>query len=275
MGAGVAEAVTVERLSQRLRQAHEENRAALIGYLVSGDPDLETTELVIRAVTAAGLDILELGIPYGDPLADGPTIAAAGQRALHSGTTLEATFELVERIQDLVPVLLFTYFNPVFRYGLERFAERAAGAGACGAIIPDITLEELEEVRAVLSSQQLSIPLLVSPTTSPARAALIVAASQGFVYVVSRMGVTGASSEPDLVWLKAQVAALRQGNDKPLAVGFGISTAEQVAQVAPWSDAIIVGSGLVNSYAGRSGPAAAKSAGDYVSSLVAALGRTG
>ncbi|MGC1183999.1 MAG: tryptophan synthase subunit alpha [Candidatus Dormiibacterota bacterium] len=260
-----------DRLDRMFVQARSAHRAALIGYLVGGDPDLPTSELVIRAVAAAGLDLLELGVPYGDPVADGPTIAAAGQRALTAGMTLDQTFDLVERVQELLPVVLFTYYNPVFRYGVERFAARAAAAGASGVIIPDITLEEIDEVRGPLSARNLSIPLLVSPTTAPARAGRIAAASQGFVYVVSRMGVTGASSEPDLVWLRAQVARLRQATATPLAVGFGISTPEQVGAVSAWSDAVIVGSGLVGSYAGSLGEVAAQQAGSYVHSLTAAL----
>ena len=265
------EAPAPDRLSRRLQASRQQKRAALIGYLVAGDPDVVTTELVVTAVAEAGLDVLELGIPYGDPLADGPTIAAAGQRALAAGMTLEASLGLVERLQQLVPIILFTYFNPVFHYGVERFAARAAGAGACGVIIPDITLEEIDEVRGYLRAQQLPFPLLVSPTTAPARAAQIAAASEGFVYVVSRLGVTGEGTGPDLAWLRRQVGRLRQVTDKPLAVGFGISTPAQVEDVASWTDAVIVGSGLVSSYAGRSGPAAARSAGSYVSSLMAAL----
>jgi tryptophan synthase alpha chain len=261
----------LDRLSQRLRDARQQNRAALIGYLVAGDPDLRTTELVIAAVAEAGLDVLELGIPYGDPLADGPTIAAAGQRALAAGSSVEATFGLVERLQQVLPIILFTYFNPVFHYGVERFAERAARAGASGVIIPDITLEEIDEVRGPLRSRGLPFPLLVSPTTGPARANQIATASDGFVYVVSRLGVTGEGTGPDLIWLRGQLDRMRHVTDKPLAVGFGISTPAQVAEVASWSDAVIVGSGLVNSYAGSAGPEAARLAGSYVGRLVAAL----
>jgi tryptophan synthase alpha chain len=268
------DALAPNRLSQRLRDARKQNRAALIGYLVAGDPDLATTELVIAAVAAAGLDVLELGIPYGDPLADGPTIAAAGQRALAAGTTLESTFGLVERLHLLVPIILFTYFNPVFHFGVERFAERAAGAGATGVIIPDITLEEIDDVRGSLRSRRLAFPLLVSPTTAPARASQIAATSDGFVYLVSRLGVTGEGTGPDLSWLRGQVERMRLVTDKPLAVGFGISTPAQVASVASWADGVIVGSGLVSSYAGSSGREAARLAGGYVESLVAALARS-
>ncbi|HVB14208.1 MAG TPA: tryptophan synthase subunit alpha [Candidatus Dormibacteraeota bacterium] len=269
----MTESLAAFRLNERFQEARVQHRAALIGYLVAGDPDLHTTEMVIAAVAGAGLDVLELGIPFGDPLADGPTVAAAGQRALAAGTTLEAAFSLVERLQHVVPILLFTYFNPVYQYGVERFAKRAAGAGACGVIIPDITLEEIDEVRESLRAQRLPFPLLVSPTTAPGRARQIAAASAGFIYVVSRVGVTGEGTGPDLVWLREQVGRLRQVTDLPLAVGFGISTPEQVGEVATWTDGVIVGSGLVSSYAGRSGLDAARLAGSYVGSLATALTR--
>jgi tryptophan synthase alpha chain len=269
----VSEILATDRIGRHLQEIRARGQTALIGYLVAGDPDLTTTETVISAVASAGLDVLELGIPFSDPLADGPTIAAAGQRALAGGTTVDACLDLVERVQHLVPTILFTYFNPVFQFGTERFAERAAEAGAWGAIIPDITIEEVDEVRGPFRAHHLAMPLLIAPTTEPSRARRIAAASDGFVYVVSRLGVTGERSEPDLDWLRDQVEQLRQVTDKSLAVGFGISTPAQVRQVAPWADGVIVGSALVGSCAGHSGATAAQLAGDYVRSLLQGLGR--
>lgn len=269
----MAETLAADRLGQHLQEIRAQGRTALIGYLVAGDPDLSTTELVISAVAAAGVDVLELGIPYSDPLADGPTIAAAGQRALAAGTTVEACLDLVGRVHRLVPTVLFTYFNPVFQFGIERFAQRAAQAGAWGVIIPDITVEEIDEVREPLHAHELAMPLLIAPTTNRARACRIAVASDGFVYVVSRLGVTGERSEPDLDWLRNQVEGLRLVTDKPLAVGFGISTPAQVGRVAPWADGVIVGSALVGSYSGHSGGTAAQLAAAYVGSLIRALGR--
>lgn len=269
----VAETLAADRLGRRFQDARARGRAALIGYLVAGDPDLATTEMVISAVAAAGIDVLELGIPYGDPLADGPTIAAAGQRALATGTTLETCLGLVARLHHLVPTIVFTYFNPVYQFGVGRFAERAAEAGAWGVIIPDITLEEIDEVSGPMHSNHLAMPLLIAPTTNPSRARRIAAASDGFVYVVSRLGVTGEGTEPDLDWLRDQVGRLRQVTDKPLAVGFGISTPTQVGLVAPWADGVIVGSALVGSYAGSSGTEAARQAADYVGTLIKGLER--
>jgi len=269
----MAETTAADRLSRHLQEIRAKGRTALIGYLVAGDPDLTTTEMVIAAVATAGLDLLELGIPYSDPVADGPTIAAAGQRALASGTTVEDCLELVQHLRHLVPTILFTYFNPVYQFGIERFAQRAAASGAWGVIIPDITVEEIDEVKGPLHAHQLAVPLLVAPTTNRARAGRIAAASDGFVYVVSRLGVTGERSGPDLDWLKDQVEWLRQLTDKPLAVGFGISSPEQVGRVAPWADGVIVGSALVGSYAGHTGAAAAQLAADYVGSLIKGLAR--
>jgi tryptophan synthase alpha chain len=263
----VAEILAADRLGKYLQGIRARGRSALIGYLVAGDPDLTTTEMVISAVASAGLDLLELGIPYSDPLADGPTIAAAGQRALAAGTTIEACLDLVERVQHLLPTILFTYFNPVFQFGTEQFARRAAAAGAWGVIIPDITVEEIDEVSRPLHAHHLAMPLLIAPTTEPSRARRIAAASDGFVYVVSRLGVTGERSEPDLDWLRDQVERLRQVTDKPLAVGFGISSPAQVRQVARWADGVIVGSALVTAYAGYSDAPAAQLAADYVRSL--------
>jgi tryptophan synthase alpha chain len=268
----MAETTAADRLSRHLQEIRAKGRTALIGYLVAGDPDLTTTEMVIAAVATAGLDLLELGIPYSDPVADGPTIAAAGQRALAAGTTVEDCLELVQHLRHLVPTILFTYFNPVYQFGVERFAQRAAASGAWGVIIPDITVEEIDEVKGPLHAHQLAVPLLVAPTTNRARAGRIAAASDGFVYVVSRLGVTGERSGPDLDWLKDQVEWLRQLTDKPLAVGFGISSPEQVGRVAPWADGVIVGSALVGSYAGHEGAAAAQLAANYVGSLIRGLG---
>jgi tryptophan synthase alpha chain len=269
----MAETLAADRLGQHLQEIRARGRSALIGYLVAGDPDLTTSEMVISAVAAAGIDVLELGFPYSDPLADGPTIAAAGQRALAAGTTIDACLDLVERVHHLVPTILFTYFNPVFQFGTERFAQMAARAGAWGVIIPDITVEEIDEVSGPLHAHQLAMPLLIAPTTNPARARRIAAASDGFIYVVSRLGVTGEGSEPDLDWLRNQVERLRQVTDKPLAVGFGISSPAQVGKVAPWADGVIIGSALVGSYSGHSGATAAQLAADYVGSLTSRLGR--
>jgi tryptophan synthase alpha chain len=261
------------RIDAAFARARAQRRAALIPYVVIGDPDLETTLAVVEAIAEAGADIVELGIPYGDPLADGPTIAAAAQRALEGGTTMEDSFAVAERLRERIPIVFFTYYNPVYQYGVDRFAQRAAAVGAGGAIVPDLPLEESELLRAAFRHHGIALPLLVAPTTPRERAGKIAAASDGFVYVVSRLGVTGARREPDITWIAREIAALRGQSDRALAVGFGISTPEHVKAVAAVADGVIIGSALIDSYAGSRGKAAAERAGAYVASLVRALGR--
>ncbi len=252
-------------------RARDEGRAALIPYVVTGDPDVETTVAVIEAIVAAGADVVELGIPYGDPLADGPTIAAAGQRALEAGTTLEDAFAVAERLRGRAPIVFFTYYNPIYQYGIERFARRAAAVGAAGAIVPDVPLEEAGLLRSAFAREGLALPLLVAPTTPRERAGRIAQASDGFVYVVSRLGVTGARREPDTAWIEREVTALRKQTGKPLAVGFGISTPDHVRAVAGLADGVIIGSALIDSFAGARGAEAARLAGAYIASLVPGL----
>jgi tryptophan synthase alpha chain len=250
----------------------QKKRAAFIPYVMAGDPDVASTERIISELGAAGADLIELGIPYGDPLADGPVIAAAGQRALSQGTRIADVFGIVERTRrnGAPPVVLFTYFNLVYQYGLERFARDAAGAGASGAIVPDVALEETAGVRAALATRGLQMPLLVAPSTPRERAARIADAATGFVYVVSRLGVTGANSAPNFAPLRAQVATLREVTKKPLAVGFGVSRTEHVAEVAPIADGVIVGSALIAAYAGKDGDPA-QHVRAFVDPLIAAL----
>lgn len=262
-----------DRIAAIFERPRAQNRAALILYLMAGDPNLETTGLVIDAVTAAGADLIELGIPYGDPLADGPTIAAAGQRALAAGANLDATLDLAAAAtaRHSAPIVFFTYVNPISQYGPARFARAARAAGALGAIVPDVPLEEIDEIAPAFRAQGLGIPLLVAPTTPPERAAAIAARTDGFTYVVSRLGVTGARREPDVAWIRAAVERLRIHTSKPLAVGFGISTPDHVREVARVADGVIVGSALIDAMAGKRGADAAAAAYAYVSTLRAAL----
>ncbi len=262
-------------LDAAFARARGEGRAALVGYVVAGDPDRDTSLAVIDALTEAGVDVLELGIPYGDPLADGPTIAAAGQRALRAGMTFAGAIALASeaRTRGSAPLLFFTYLNPVDRYGAERFASGARDAGAAGAIVPDVPLEELDAFAPPLRASGLAIPLLIAPTTPDARAARIARASTGFVYLVSRLGVTGARREPDVAWAATAVERLRASTPLPIAVGFGISTPRHVAAVGTVADGVVVGSALIDAYAGASGRDAARKAGDFAASLRAALPR--
>jgi len=255
-------------------RAKEEKRTAFIPYVMAGDPDLETTGEILRALTNAGADAIELGIPYGDPLADGPTIAAAGMRALQNGIDIAQVLTFVRVLRsEFAPIVLFTYFNPVYQYGLQRFANDAAAAGVAGVIVPDLALEELTKLRKLLLAKDLAMPLLIAPSTSYARAARIAKQSTGFVYVVSRMGVTGAATAPDFSPLHDHIESLRKLTTKPLAVGFGVSKPEHVQEVGPLVDGIIVGSALIDAYAGARGEVAAARAEVFIKGLIQAPAR--
>jgi tryptophan synthase alpha chain len=259
-------------VSDRLRAVFERRKPAFIPYAMAGDPDLATAEAIVAALGRAGADIVELGIPYGDPLADGPTIAAAAQRALAQGVTMRDVLSLAKRAHDAgaPPIVLFTYFNPVDRYGIDAFARDAAQAGAAGVIVPDVPLEEIDMLWGALEKHDLAMPLLVAPTTPRERAARIAERATGFVYVVSRLGVTGAGESPDVEPLRTQLGMLRTVTDKPLAIGFGISRPEHVRAVAPLCDGIIVGSALIDAYAGTAGKDAAARVARLAGELVAA-----
>ncbi|MDP9018575.1 MAG: tryptophan synthase subunit alpha [Candidatus Eremiobacteraeota bacterium] len=243
-------------------------RAAFIPYLMAGDPDLATTALLLAAVVKAGADCIELGIPYGDPLADGPTIAAAGARALRQHVTIDDVLGLIKAVP--IPVVLFGYYNPILQYGLARFAANAAAAGAKGVIVPDVALEEAEALRDMLHESGLSMPLLVAPSTPLARAKRIAEHSTGFLYVVSRLGVTGAASVPNFRPLESHLRELRTVTDLPLAVGFGLSSPEHVRAIARHADGIIVGSALIDAYHAAGPAGAAQAVERVVNALVSA-----
>ena len=245
----------IARVAAAFARAKSAGRGAFIPYVCAGDPDRTTSAAILAALGPAGADIIELGIPYGDPLADGPTIAAAAQRAIDGSMTFEGALALAAQAQrdGAPPILMFTYYNPVLQYGLERFAADLAESGICGAIVPDVPLEESDELRAAFARWNLALPLLIAPTTPAARAEAIAAASSGFIYIVSRLGVTSAAKEPDFAWIAARVEALRKVTLTPLAVGFGISRAAHVRRTTEIADAAIVGSALIDSYSGVTG----------------------
>jgi tryptophan synthase alpha chain len=225
-------------------------RAALIAYLMAGDPSLPSTFVLAQAAVEGGADVLELGIPYSDPLADGPAIASAAQRALSAGTTFDGVLAMVQvlaRRVAPVPLFAFSYYNPIFARGIERAAAEFRQAGLAGAIVPDLPPEEAQPLVDALARERLESVFLVAPTTPAERAARIAEQCTGFVYVVSRMGVTGASVGQRA---KDLVARLRSLTDKPLAVGFGIRTAADAQSVASVADGVIVGSALVERAAG-------------------------
>lgn len=256
-------------------RARIDRHAAFIPYIMAGDPDLKTTELILHTLARSGASSIELGVPYSDPLADGPSIAAAGQRALRNGVTLADVLALVNRFRDAggISIILFTYYNPVLQYGIERFARDAASAGASAVIVPDIALEELDALSGALLAKDLDLPLLIAPTTTQERAARVTERATGFVYVVSRLGVTGANAKPNFAPLRAHIARLRMVTDKPLAVGFGISHPDHVRGIADVADGIIVGSAIIDAYQGASGQEAAGRVAGFVRSLVDAARR--
>lgn len=221
---------------------------ALIPFITAGDPDLETTAQALQVLDRNGADLIELGVPYSDPLADGPVIQAAATRALQRGTRLEQVLEMVQTVVPNLqaPLILFTYYNPILYRGIRPFLHQIARAGIRGLVIPDLPLEEATELLQLAESLGIEVILLVAPTSSPARIQAIAQQSQGFIYLVSVTGVTGMRSELQLR-VKDLMLNLRNVTDKPIGVGFGISTPEQARQVMLWgADAVIVGSAFVN-----------------------------
>lgn len=225
-----------------------ERRAALIPYLMAGDPTLRATPALLAAACKGGADIIELGIPYSDPLADGPTIQAAAQRSLQAGTTFDDVLAMVanlDRSRVDIPIIAFTYYNPIFVRGLDKTAGDLARVGFASAIVPDLPPEEADLAIAAFARAGIGLTFLVAPTTPIDRVRSIAARSSDFVYVVSRMGVTGATATMSET-AEQIVRRLRPIVDKPLAVGFGVSTPEQAAAVARFADGVIVGSALID-----------------------------
>jgi tryptophan synthase alpha chain len=221
-------------------------KPALVAYITCGDPDLRTTREVALAAIDAGAEVIELGVPFSDPVADGPVIQRATERALKNGVSLEQVLVLASEIrrQSQAGLIVFTYFNPVLRMGLENFAERAAAAGADGALITDLPVEEADEYLNHMRKRNLATIFLAAPTSTDERLKRIAEASAGFVYAVSRTGVTGARKDlPEDA--QELVRRLRKFTKLPIAVGFGISAAEQFASVGKYADAAVVGSAIV------------------------------
>ncbi len=228
-------------------RAKKEKRAAFVPYLAAGDPDLAITGELALALAGAGADVIELGVPFSDPIADGPVNQAAAMRALAAGATLEKILALAAdcRAKAGVPIVLFSYFNPIHAYGLTRFAEHAAGSGVDGVLVVDLPPEEAAgRYRETLAAHGLDAVFLLSPTSTQARMKTVAKAGSGFVYFVSRTGVTGERAElpPGLA---REVREVRRRVALPVAVGFGISTPEQVRAVARLADGVVVGSALV------------------------------
>ncbi len=256
------------RISKRFAELRASGELGIVAYIVAGDPSLDASLKYVLALAEGGADFIELGVPFSDPLADGPTIQRASERALKSGTTLAGVIDLVRRIRKStppaseVPLVLFSYYNPILQMGLEKFASSAAAAGADGVLATDLTPEESDDYRRILAAQHLDTIFLGAPTSTDDRLAKIAACSSGFLYLISRTGVTGAKDAlPDD--LPALLRRSRAVTQLPIAVGFGISLPGHVSVLGGLADAAVIGSALVSEIesATKSGsPAAASDA---------------
>jgi tryptophan synthase alpha chain len=234
-----------------------ENKPSLVVYVTCGDPDLAATRDIVLAACRAGADVIELGVPFSDPVADGPVIQRASERALHRGTSLEDVLALARdvRARTNAALIVFSYLNPVLRFGLEHFCAEAQKAGVDGALITDLTLEEAGEYRRLMAAHGLNTIFLAAPTSPDQRLKAIVEACQGFVYAVSRTGITGAQEEL-AADARDLVRRIRKFTRLPVAVGFGISNAQQFAEVGGFADAAVVGSAIVQAIEQNQGQAA-------------------
>lgn len=238
----------MSRIADTFKRLRAEKRTALIPYITAGDPSLAATEAIVPALVSGGADLIEIGIPYSDPLADGPTIQLAAQRALEAGTTIAKVHESVKQMRTQgveVPLLYLVYYNCIFRQGEERFVADAAAAGIDGLIVPDLPLEASESLRQKAKDAGLDLIYLLAPTSTPERIKRTAEQASGFIYCVSLTGVTGVRTHISAA-LEPFLSRVREVTDIPLAVGFGISTPDQAAQVAGVADGVIVGSALIN-----------------------------
>lgn len=272
MNEQVAVSRGVGRIAEAFVAARAQGRAALIPYLMAAVPDAATFVDIAVAVAEAGADVLEVGLPFSDPLADGPTIQRAAERALADGMTTEGVLALVEQVarRTNVPIVVMGYSNPVLRMGIDNFCGRLTAAGGAGVIVADMPPEEAAELRDAAARHGLGVMFLVAPTSSDERIREVAALGSGFLYCVSLTGVTGARTVLP-VTLEAFLDRVRGLSSLPIAVGFGIATPEQVRQLAPHADAIVVGSALVARVAeAGSGSAAASAAAEFVAHLARA-----
>jgi len=258
--------IAAPKLAAAFRSIRASGRPGLVAYVTAGDPDLARSAEILVALAANGADVLEVGVPFSDPLADGPVIQRASERALAGGTSLKKTLAMLEqhRARIAAPIVLFTYANPILRMGEDAFVAAARDAGVDGVLMLDLPVEEAGPFRDRLVGGGIDPIFLLSPTTTDERIRASAALGSGFLYVISRLGVTGAR---DRVAADAEplVARIRRQSDLPLALGFGISRPEHVAEVGRWADAAVVGSALVNVIAEHGGsPDVAAKAGSYL-----------
>lgn len=255
----------MSRIQETFARCKDENRTALMPYLTIGFPNLETSEQVLLAMVEAGADLIEVGTPFSDPLADGPTVQRTSQVSLEQGTTLRDCIAVAKRVRDAgvqIPLMLMGYFNPIVKYGVEQFVADSAAAGVDGFIVPDMPIEESERLREFTSKHGLDLIFMVAPTTTDERLQLVGERGSGFVYCVAVTGVTGARASMSST-LAPYLERVRKYVDLPLGVGFGISTPENVAEVGKLSDGAIVGSALID-HMSKNPDDMPKAAGDFV-----------
>lgn len=240
------------RIDRRFAELKAQGRAALVTFLTAGDPDPETSLAILRAIPAAGADVVELGMPFTDPMADGPAIQLSSQRALKAGQTMIKTLEIVRAFRqehEATPLVLMGYYNPIYVYGVDRFLRDAKSAGVDGLIIVDLPPEEDAELCLPALKAGLNFIRLATPTTDDKRLPAVLANTSGFVYYVSITGITGTAT-PDPAKVSAAVARIKRHTSLPVAVGFGVRTAEQAAVIGAGADGVVVGSALVNALKG-------------------------
>jgi tryptophan synthase alpha chain len=257
------------RIAERFEGLHAVRQTGLVTYVTAGDPDLATSAEILKALGRAGADVIEVGVPFSDPLADGPVIQRATERALAAGSNLRESLALVERIRPSLaaPIVMFSYANPMLKMGVDAFARRAAAAGVDGVLALDLPIEEATDFRETLAAQQIDTIFLLSPTTTDARIRTAAALGRGFLYGISRLGVTGARDRV-ADGAEALVRRIRAHTSLPIALGFGISRPEHVAEVGRYADAAVVGSALVSLIAeSRGTPALVERVEAYVRSL--------
>jgi len=237
----------MNRIKAKFEELKKQGKKALIGYLTAGDPDIRASEKNMRDALASGVDILEIGVPFSDPTADGPTIQAAGQRALKAGTNLQQILNLAKYLRRSFnnPFILFSYVNPLFNYGYEKICREAVAAGIDGFLVVDLPFEESDELRRHMHRHGLTFIQLIAPTTSPRRALKLLKNANGFAYYIMVKGVTGKRKKLDDKGIAAQISKLRRIAKIPVAAGFGIGNAAQARAAAKHADAIVVGSALI------------------------------
>lgn len=263
----------MKSVAARFQHLKQNSECALIPFITAGDPDLETTAKALEVLAQSGADMIELGVPYSDPLADGPTIQAAATRALQKNVQLNDVLEIVRQVAPKIeiPIILFTYYNPIYYRGVESFLQQVKDAGVSGLVVPDLPLEEAQVLLKPAKEIGIEVTLLVAPTSSQDRINAIANQSEGFIYLVSVTGVTGVRSEMAL-GVKDLLVDLHNTTDKPIGVGFGISSPEQAKQIKDWgADAVIVGSAIVKQLAEGTPETGLKAIADFCLSLKKAI----